>query len=113
MSGSGPVWCMLNPKSAPNLFAVGSLQMAERLALQRAAEAEYERERAMVDEVVARIQAEDRMEAEARRANQEETKAYIRDFLLKREQELLTKRQRSLEEEEKIQEYWNMVGKGV
>jgi hypothetical protein len=87
--------------------------MAERLALQRAAEAEYERERAMVDEVVARIQAEDRMEAEARRANQEETKAYIRDFLLKREEEVFMKRQESMEEEKKIQEYWDMVSGGA
>lgn len=44
------------------------------MQLQRRAEEEFARESAMVDEVVARIQAEDRMEYEARRAKQAETK---------------------------------------
>jgi hypothetical protein len=48
--------------------------LQERLELQRRAEAEFARERAMVDEVVARIQAEDRMELQARRCKQAETK---------------------------------------
>jgi hypothetical protein len=48
--------------------------LQERLELQRRAEAEFARERSLVDEVVARIQAEDRMELQARRCKQAETK---------------------------------------
>lgn len=55
---------------APAIHAV----LQERLELQRCAEAEFARERAMVDEVVARIQAEDRMELQSRRCKQAETK---------------------------------------
>jgi hypothetical protein len=51
-----------------------SLLSQERVELQQRAEAEFARERAMVDEVVARIQAEDRMHYEARKAKQAETK---------------------------------------
>lgn len=46
----------------------------ERLELQRQTEAEFAAERALVDEVVARIQQEDRLETAARRAKQAETK---------------------------------------
>lgn len=52
----------------------GCLQ--ERLELQRQAEAEFNAERALVDEVVARIQQEDRMELAARRAKQADTKVH-------------------------------------
>lgn len=48
--------------------------MQERLDLQRKAEVEFARERALVDQVVARIQAEDIMEFEGRRAKQADTK---------------------------------------
>jgi hypothetical protein len=48
--------------------------LQERLELQRQAEAEFAAERALVDEVVARIQQEDRMELAARRAKQADTK---------------------------------------
>lgn len=50
------------------------LCLQERLELQRQAEAEFNAERALVDEVVARIQQEDRMELAARRAKQADTK---------------------------------------
>lgn len=62
--------------------------LQERLELQRQAEAEFAAERALVDEVVARIQQEDRMELAARRAKQADTKVIImahyggKDFLL-------------------------------
>jgi hypothetical protein len=84
--------------------------MQERLELQRAAELEHQRERAMVDEVVARILAENQMEADAKRRKQEETKAYIQAFLVQREAELLGRKRAAAEEERKIQEYWDMVG---
>jgi hypothetical protein len=48
--------------------------LQERLELQRQAEAEFAAERALVDEVVARIQQEDRMELAARRGKQADTK---------------------------------------
>lgn len=48
--------------------------LQERLELQRQAEADFAAERALVDEVVARIQQEDRMELAARRAKQADTK---------------------------------------
>jgi hypothetical protein len=54
-------------------FPAGAV-LQERLELQRRAEAEFARERSLVDEVVARIQAEDRMELQARRCKQAETK---------------------------------------
>lgn len=47
----------------------------------RVAEAEAVRERAMVDEIVRRIQQEDVAEVSARKAKQDETKAYIAQFL--------------------------------
>jgi hypothetical protein len=51
-----------------------ALHAQERLELQRQAEVEFAAERALVDEVVARIQQEDRMELAARRAKQADTK---------------------------------------
>jgi hypothetical protein len=50
--------------------------LQERLELQRQAEAEFAAERALVDEVVARIQQEDRMELAARRSKQADTKVW-------------------------------------
>jgi hypothetical protein len=51
--------------------------LQERLELQRQAEADFAAERAMVDEVVARIQQEDRMELAARRTKQTDTKVPV------------------------------------
>lgn len=50
--------------------------LQERLELQHQAEAEFAAERALVDEVVARIQQEDRMELAARRSQQADTKVW-------------------------------------
>ena len=57
-----------------NSVGVCGAFLQERLELQRKAEEEFARERAMVDEVMARIQAEDRLEFEGRRAKQADTK---------------------------------------
>ncbi|WIA31853.1 hypothetical protein OEZ86_002718 [Tetradesmus obliquus] len=84
-------------------------QMQERLELQRCAEAEFARERAMVDEVVARIQAEDRMELQSRRCKQAETKAYIENFLREQEDAKAAARAAARAEEQRIQDYWAMV----
>lgn len=51
--------------------------LQERLELQRQAEADFAAERALVDEVVARIQQEDRMELAARWAKQADTKVGV------------------------------------
>lgn len=60
-------------------------QMEERKEQQRVARLEYERERALVDEIVRKIEEEDRLESEAKRRKQEETKDYIRNFLIEQE----------------------------
>lgn len=60
-------------------------QMEERKEQQRIARLEYERERALVDEIVRKIDEEDRLESEAKRRKQEETKDYIRNFLIEQE----------------------------
>lgn len=55
--------------------------MEERKEQQRLARLEYEREKALVDDIVRKIEEEDRLESEAKRRKQEETKEYIRKFL--------------------------------
>lgn len=84
-------------------------QMQERMQLQLEAEREFQRERAMVDEVVRRIQQEDAMEAAERRSKQEETKAYIAHYLQQHEADLAAKKAAAAQEEHKIQEYWAQV----
>eukprot|EP00775_Hariotina_reticulata_P009667 gene9667-9826_t len=84
-------------------------QMQERVELQHRAEAEFARERAMVDEVVARIQAEDRMQYEARKAKQADTKAYIEQFLQQRDLAKAAAQAAAQAEADKIQSYWAMV----
>ena len=61
---------------------------------------EFARERAMVDDVVARIEAEDRAEHEARRQRQRDTHAYVQNFLAEQTQ-LKQRRQEELEEEDR------------
>ena len=58
-----------------------------------------------MDEVIARIQEEDRLQLEAKQAKQQETQAYIRDFLEEREIERALKREKEEEEERRIAEY--------
>lgn len=64
--------CVLTT-AAHGIFAC----LQERLELQRQAETDFAAERALVDEVVVRIQQEDRMELAARRAKQADTKVGI------------------------------------
>ena len=54
----------------------------------------------MVDDVVARIEAEDRAEHEARRQRQRDTQAYVQNFLAEQTQ-LKQRRQEELEEEDR------------
>ena len=79
-------------------------QIEEKLDLQRAAQEEFEKERRQVDEVIARIQEEDRLQLEAKHAKQRETQDYIRNFLDERERERALKREKE-EEERRIAAY--------
>ena len=54
----------------------------------------------MVDDVVARIEAEDRAEHESRRQRQRDTQAYVQNFLAEQTQ-LKQRRQEELEEEDR------------
>jgi Trichohyalin-plectin-homology domain len=89
--------------------AVSCVWLQERLDLQRAAEAEFARERALVDEVVLRIQQEDALELAARRAKQADTKAYIEGFLREREESKAAQQAAAAAEDRRIQEYWEKV----
>lgn len=80
-------------------------QIEEKLDLQRAAQEEFEKERRQVDEVIARIQEEDRLQLEAKHAKQRETQDYIRNFLDERERERALKREKEEEEERRIAAY--------
>jgi len=84
-------------------------QIRERQDALRLAEDGYQRERAMVDEVVRRIQEEDMAEAALRHQRQEETKQYIANFLAEKEIEKMRKIEATQAEEKKIQDYWDMV----
>lgn len=90
------VWCLPPPQ--------------ERVELQRQAEQEYQRERAMVDEIVRRIQEEDAMEHAMKLQKQAETKEYIANFLKQRDTEVRAQKRAVVEQDKKIQEYWTMVG---
>jgi hypothetical protein len=57
----------------------------------------------MVDEVVRRIQEEDLAEESLRRQRQDETKEYIRNFLIQKEDNKRAKIMALQEEERKIQ----------
>eukprot|EP00877_Chromochloris_zofingiensis_P008487 jgi/Chrzof1/3892/Cz13g12110.t1 len=85
-------------------------QVQERVELQRQAEQEYQRERAMVDEIVRRIQEEDAMEHAMKLQKQAETKEYIANFLKQRDTEVRAQKRAVVEQDKKIQEYWTMVG---
>ena len=88
-----PVTCSQQHPSAP---AASSCQWPLLTPLQE----EFARERAMVDDVVARIEAEDRAEHEARRQRQRDTQAYVQNFLAEQTQ-LKQRRQEELEEEDR------------
>lgn len=165
------LYCILSSLTIPSVHARAVFMpcslltpLQERLELQHQAEAEFAAERALVDEVVARIQQEDRMELAARRAKQADTKvcrqqeqatwplliaavthiinnedilqslcpvstwcpgglshtmwiafccltqAYIEAFLCQREEDKAAALAAARAEDQKIQQYWSMVG---
>lgn len=73
----------------------------ERHALDEAAKEEYRRERAMVDEVVARINDEMESHNSAKRQKVDETKAFIADYLRRKEER--KRREAALEDMEERQ----------
>lgn len=78
-------------------------QIQERAAQQEEARAEHERERAMVDAVMAAIDEEDRLQGELKRRKAAETVAYINAFVADREARREAQRRSEFEEERKIQ----------
>lgn len=60
--------------------------MQEKADARKNAQLEYDREKALIDEVVQRIEDEDALESEIKRSKQAETKAFIVNFLEEREQ---------------------------
>lgn len=84
-------------------------QMQEKQEMIKVAEAEAARERAMVDEVVRRIMEEDMAESYLRQQKQDETKAFIAQFLVEQDAAKKARAVAIAEEERKIQEHWQMV----
>ncbi|KAG1661219.1 hypothetical protein FOA52_008264 [Chlamydomonas sp. UWO 241] len=84
-------------------------QMKEKQDALLIAEDEFQRERAMVDEVVRRIHEEDAAEDASRRAQQDDTKAYIRNFLEGKEVEKVQKKVNLAAEDKKIADHWTAV----
>uniref|UniRef100_A0A7R9SVN5 Meiosis-specific nuclear structural protein 1 n=1 Tax=Polyblepharides amylifera TaxID=1486889 RepID=A0A7R9SVN5_9CHLO len=84
-------------------------QMEEKLALQRAAVKEFERERAAVDEIVANIQLEDQAEVERKKAKQDETRRWVVRFMEEREKLRESARRAEWEEEERIRQYGQKI----
>lgn len=78
-------------------------QIQERAAQQEEARAEHERERAMVDAVMAAIDEEDRLQGELKVRKANETVAYINAFVADREARREAQRRSEYEEERKIQ----------
>jgi Trichohyalin-plectin-homology domain len=78
-------------------------QMQDRAAQQVEAAAAHERERAMVDAVMAAIDEEDRLQGELKRRKAAETLQYIQDFIADREARAAAQRRSDSEEERKIQ----------
>lgn len=58
----------------------------EKADARKNAQLEYDREKALIDEVVRRIEEEDALETEIKRTKQAETKAFIAEFLEDREE---------------------------
>lgn len=71
--------------------------------MQRVAKQEHEREREMVDAVMAAINAEDRMAVELKHRKAAETVEYIRHFVHDRDERRAAQRHADWAEERKIQ----------
>uniref|UniRef100_A0A7S0N9X8 Meiosis-specific nuclear structural protein 1 n=1 Tax=Pyramimonas obovata TaxID=1411642 RepID=A0A7S0N9X8_9CHLO len=80
-------------------------QMEEKLEQQRAAKKEFERERAAVDQIVSKIHEEDEMELLRKKSKQEETKKWVDNFMVEREQQREAQRNAEWEEEQRIREF--------
>jgi hypothetical protein len=78
-------------------------QMQERFVQLEQARAEHERERAMVDAVMAAIDEEDRLQGELKRRKAAETVEYINEFVADRERRRAEERRSEFNEERKIQ----------
>lgn len=78
-------------------------QMEDRRKLEEMARAEFERDRELVDAVMAAIEEEDRLHGELKRAKAAETRRYIADFIADRDARREAERRAEFENERKIQ----------
>jgi hypothetical protein len=78
-------------------------QMEDRRKQEELARAEYERDREMVDAVMAAIDEEDRLHGELKRAKAAETRRYIAEFIADRSARREAERREEFEKERKIQ----------
>jgi len=86
-------------------------QMEEKIELQRLAQQEFENERKVIDEIVAKIHAEDVEEAQRKQLKQEETKKWVANFLDQREKLRALEAEKLAKEEEQIRSYAEEVAR--
>ena len=72
--------------------------MQEKVEMQKKAREEFELERKQVDAIVSRIQREDQNEMERKVEKQQETVAYIKQYLTDRDENLRQQQQSEVEE---------------
>jgi len=84
-------------------------QMAEQDEAKAAAYAEFIREKAMVDEIIAKIMEEEKQEALAKMQKRKETMEYIHKYLEENEQLKQAEKRRQEEEDMAIQRYADSV----
>ena len=80
-------------------------QMEENDVMRSQAREEALRDKAVVDEVIAKIDEEERLERMARQKKTEETRAMVRGFQQERERQGLAMEEQEREEREKIEAY--------
>lgn len=88
-------------------------QMEERKKLEAEAIAMAQKDKSMVDQVVAKIQAEDQKEFDMRRTRKETTRNVIKEYEIQRQQELAMKKREEEEEQRKIKAHMENVGARV
>eukprot|EP00803_Ostreobium_quekettii_P007654 evm.model.scf_612.3 EVM.evm.TU.scf_612.3 scf_612:19279-28385(-) len=84
-------------------------QMQEKEEAKRAAQMEYDKEKAMIDEVVRRIEEEDAAEVHLKLAKKQETLEYVKGFLEERERLRREQKEKENLEDRRIMEYWEHV----
>ncbi len=111
---------MQQKNAARKMIAAESREVLTRQIEERryAAEVEglraFEKDKEMVDAIVAKVQDDDRREQAERLRKQEETRSYIRRFQVEREQQLKDAKRAAEEEEAKIEAYRKeREGRGV